>query len=183
MTRLEVERITNGAQLADLSKLRFRDPSSFQAGALRQHLEEWLDIIENPPPLQQMEVLKWVQDRVSVFHYFRYLKGNYKGVNYDSERPPTRQFKNNPSCRPFGDFIRRTLLERLATGAIAFVGRVGEVTPPYLVLPLTMEPTKPRLCHDARFLNLWMKDTPFKLDTLANLPRYVTKKLVPNYFG
>ena len=141
-------------QLADLSKLRFWIPSSFQAGALHQHLDEWRDIIENPPSLQQMEVSKWFQHRVSVFHYFRYFKGNYKGVNYDSERPPTQQFKNNTSCRPFGDFIRRTLLERLATAAIAFVGRVGEVTPPYLVLPLTMEPTKPRLCHDVQFLNV-----------------------------
>ena len=53
------------------------------------------------------------------------------------------------------------------------MGRVGEVDPPHLILPLTVEPTKPRLCHDARFLNLWMKDVPFRLDSLINLPRYV----------
>jgi len=51
--------------------------------------------------------------------------------------------------------------------------RVGEVDPPHLILPLTVEPTKPRLCHDARFLNLWMKDVLFRLDSLMNLPRYV----------
>ena len=53
--------------------------------------------------------------------------------------------------------------------------RVGQVKPPHLVLPLTVEPTKPRLCHDARFLNLWMQDKPFTLDKLTNLPRYVSK--------
>ena len=47
--------------------------------------------------------------------------------------------------------------------------------PPHLVLPLTVEPTKPRLCHDARFFNLWMQDKPFKLDHVGDLPRYVSR--------
>lgn len=112
---------------------------------------------------------------MSVFHYFRHFSGIYKGTSYDSDRPPIRFFKNNSSCRPFADFVRQTLLDRLATGAVSLLGKVGEVKPPHLVLPLTVELTKPRLCHDARFLNLWMNDVPFKLDTLMNLPRYVSK--------
>ena len=35
-----------------------------------------------------------------------------------------------------------------------------------------MELSKPHLCHDERFLNLWIKDLPFKLDHLTDLPRY-----------
>ena len=68
-------------------------------------------------------------------------------------------------------------MDRLRTGAISWLGRVGEVEPPFLVLPSTLPtlPTKPRLCHDARFLNLWMEDKPFTLDTLNDLPRYVAK--------
>lgn len=50
---------------------------------------------------------------------------------------------------------------------------IGSVSPPHLVLPLTVEPNKPRLCHNARFLNLWIVDHPFKLDRLCDLPRYV----------
>ena len=42
-------------------------------------------------------------------------------------------------------------------------------------MPLTVEATKPRLCHDERFLNLWVKDSPFTLDYISNLPRYVGK--------
>ena len=42
-----------------------------------------------------------------------------------------------------------------------------------MVLPLTVEPSKPRLCIDARFLNLWMRDSPLSLDKLRNVPRYV----------
>ena len=66
-------------------------------------------------------------------------------------------------------------MDRLRTGTTSWLGRAGEVEPPFLVLPLTVEPTKPRLCHDARFLNLWMEDNPFTLHTLNDLPRYITK--------
>ena len=45
--------------------------------------------------------------------------------------------------------------------------------PPHLVLPLTVEPSKPRLCHDKRYLNLWIRDLPYKLDHICDLPRYV----------
>ncbi len=73
------------------------------------------------------------------------------------------------------EFIRQTLVQRLRTGAVSLLGKVGQVASPHLVLPLTVEPTKPRLCHDARFLNLWMKEKPFTLDRLTDLPRYVFK--------
>ena len=43
-----------------------------------------------------------------------------------------------------------------------------------LLLPLTVEPSKPRLCIDARFLNLWMRESPsFPLDELRDVPPYV----------
>ena len=45
--------------------------------------------------------------------------------------------------------------------------------PMHLVLPMTIEPQKPRLCINARFLNLWMVDTPFSLETLVGVPRFV----------
>ena len=40
-------------------------------------------------------------------------------------------------------------------------------------MSLTFEPTKPRLCHDERFLNLWIRDLTLTLDYICNLPRYV----------
>ena len=77
--------------------------------------------------------------------------------------------------RLFSSFISRTILDRLATGAISLLGRVGEVSPPRVVMPLTVEASKPRLCNDDRFINLWTVDKPFKLDLLPGLPRYVHK--------
>ena len=83
-------------------------------------------------------------------------------------------FKNNMSCRPFISFIQKTLMDCLRTGAISWLGLVSKVEPPHPVLPLTVEPTKP-LCHNACFLNLWIKDKPFTLDTLNDLPWYMAK--------
>ena len=47
---------------------------------------------------------------------------------------------------------------------------VGVISPPHFVLRITIEPSKPRLCHEERFLNLWIGDLPFKLDHLVDLP-------------
>ena len=49
------------------------------------------------------------------------------------------------------------------------LGKWG-VSPPHLVLPLPVEPSKPRLYHDERFLNLWIQDLPFSLDKITDLP-------------
>ena len=59
---------------------------------------------------------------------------------------------------------------------MSLLGRVGRVSRPYLVSRLTVERTKPRLCHDAHFLNLWMVDVLFKLDSLVHLPRNVGRE-------
>jgi len=136
-------------------------------------VKSWEEILGDNPGPQQLRVLRWIRNEVSVGDFFRPFRGNFKGKVYDSALPPPTQFKNNPSCRPFAKFVRKTLLDRIHSGAISLLGRVGQVRPPHLVLPLTVEPTKPRLCHDARFLNLWMADAPFKLDSLSYLPRYV----------
>ena len=55
---------------------------------------------------------------------------------------------------------------------MSLLGRVGVVEPPYIVLPLTVEPSKPRLCLD---VNLWMVEKPFTLDKVGDVPRYVKK--------
>ena len=39
-------------------------------------------------------------------------------------------------------------------------------------MPLTIGLSKPRLCNDNRFLNLWIADRPFQLDNLRDVMRY-----------
>ena len=66
--------------------------------------------------------------------------------------------ENSNSCKAYVKFITDTIYERVANGSMRVWGKVGIDEPPHLVLPLTVEPNKPRLCHDERFLNLWVCD-------------------------
>ena len=173
--RVFVQDICAGKFLPDIANLPLRDPDVFIAGQLHQFPEVWEQIAAFSSYDRAEEVLDWIKFKVSLAKFFKPFKGNFKGVSYDSDIPPSVEFGNNKSCDGFRDFIDKTILERVCSGAISVWGRVGAVKPPHLVLPLTVEPTKPRLCHDNRFLNLWMIDRPFKLDNLSHLPRYVGK--------
>ena len=42
-------------------------------------------------------------------------------------------------------------------------------------MPLTLELSKPRLCRDERYINLFVSDLPFKLDTLRDVPHCINK--------
>ena len=165
--------VISGALQGQLNNLAFRDHQQFVSGRLHNHYDRRCDIA-----LQSAEeahaVLDWISHGVDVYEYFRHFHGSYKGTNYDSDLPPRKIFPNNISCKPFCDFISQSIIGRITSGAISVWGKVGEVAPPYLVMPLTVEPSKPRLCKDNRFLNLWMIDKPFHLDRLTGIPRYVT---------
>ena len=84
-------------------------------------------------------------------------------------------FPNSNSCQAFSEFITETILDRVANGSLSAWWRVEEVPPFHLVMPIAVEPTKPRVCHDERFLNLWIKDLPFSLGLITGLPRNVHK--------
>ena len=155
----------------DLDFLPLRDPLNFVAGGLGEHYVAW-EQIQAPP-----QVLGWVKSGVEVEDFFRHFKGDFKGESYDSDKPPFRVFSNSSACAGFVEFITTTLLDRVENGSLQVWGKVGECMPPRLVMPLTVEPTKPRLCHDERFLNLWIVDSPFSLDTLKDVPRLVTKDM------
>ena len=165
--------------LANLAQLRFRNPDSFQASSLHNHVDFWENLISSTGySCPQVSLLQIIREGVKVYDFFRPFKGNFKGRRYDSAVPPVSVFPNSPCCRQFCDFIDSTILDWVSQGVIKVHGVVGACSPPYLVLPLTVEPTKPRLCHDERFLNLWTRDLPFKLDHLPDLPCYV----LPGHF-
>lgn len=162
--------VARGDVLAKPSEVIFRDPSSFIPGELHNHYSKWKEII---PPGQANEVLTFIRNGVDVWSFFTHFKGTFGGRSYDAPYPPSREFPNSESCYKFKDFIDATIRERVRTGSLLFWGYVGQVEPPHLVMPITIEPTKPRMCHDERFLNLWIRDLPFSLDYLSDLPRYV----------
>ena len=97
--------------------------------------------------------------------------GGFQGSFYDSPTPPKMVFANNKSCIGLERFITDTIMHCLRNGSLFIWGMVGSVFPPHLVMPITVEPSKPRMCHDEPFLNLWIKELPLKLDYISDLPR------------
>jgi hypothetical protein len=156
---------------ASVRELLFRNPDHFLAGEVHRQVDKWEQILGDDP--KSKEILAYVKHEVNLREFFVPFRGDFQGKFYDSPSPPPMVFPNSSSCRGFEEFIADTISQRIRNGSISIWGRAGEVDPPYLVMPITMEPSKPRMCHDERFLNLWVKDLPLRLDYLSNLPRYI----------
>ena len=153
--------------------LRFRDPNKFSAGNLSTCLPCWEPVLQDYP--KKSEIYSFLSEGVNVKQFFVPFHGTFQGRHFCSSEPPGMAFSNSPSCERFKDFISRTILERVSNGSLLVWGEVGKVHLPHLVMPITVEPSKPRMCHDERFLNCWIKDCPFTLDYITDLPRYVLR--------
>lgn len=122
-----IDSVIAGQRFADLSGLAFRSPSQFRAGGLHNHPQAWSEVASFLPADTLSEVIDWINNKVDVSQYFVHFKGGFKGEWFDSDIPPSRIFKNHPSCIPFAQFISDTILQRLTSGAISIWGKVGEV--------------------------------------------------------
>lgn len=151
-----------------------------------------LTMLSSETPVSSSRGSYVVIDTVGSSSYCRTLKGlksslmsstesrslnffSFQRKYYDSVIPQTAFFPNNKSCQGFEEFISATIIDRVRNGSFLVWRKVNDVQPPYLVMPITVEPSEPRMCHDERFLNLWIRDLPFLLDYITSLPRYVFK--------
>ena len=164
--------VSRGVSWASPSLLQFRDPNQFIANNLHNHLAAWESIVDSQASTPNLDICKVIREGVKVQEFFAPFRGSFQGVTYDSDTPPRKVLPNARSCSDFTDFITRTILDRVQNGSLIVWGKADKVAPPHLVMPLTIEPNKPRMCHDERFLNHWIKDCPFKLDCITDLPRY-----------
>ena len=156
---------------SDIGSILVRDPRFFLSGQLHENLTAWEDILGNSP--EDQRIRGWLRNGVSIGGMLRPFKGNFKGQPYDEATPPRVYFPNSTVCAQQSTFVARALEERLQNGSIELLSRWDEVEWPTCIMPLTVEPTKPRLWHDERFFNLFIKVMPFKLDTLRDVPRLV----------
>ena len=153
--------------LGVLNHLGFRDPDHFRAGKIRGSLPVWESLLADFS-CSSVDLLEIAQDGVRVERFFTPFKGDFKGQFYHAQTSPATWSNNSAICKQFTYFISDTIVDWVASGVLAVWGEVGVVSPPHLVLPIMVEPSKPRLCHDERFLNLWIRDLPFKLDHLSD---------------
>ena len=150
--------------------------SRFKAGKLaeKHHISFWEEVILKSHPRKEfiLENMRGMDPR----KYFAHFKGRFAGKQYDCDFPPSRHFRNNwtdeltSTGQSQEDWAVSQIEKDCISGAVECLGKKGEVDPPYIILPLTTEPMKPRLIHDARYLNLWNLSSPFTMGRVASVP-------------
>ena len=143
----DVDRESVGNILGE--RMSFLDPSYFIAGNVYNNIDLLRKIIPDP----HCEAMDWIENKVDINKSIAHFKGEFNGVSYDHSYPPARIFRNSSNCKQFVEFINLELTERLQSGAISYIGKVGEVQPPHVVSPITIEASKPRLCINLMYVN------------------------------
>ena len=150
------------------SDVWLRDVELFRAGNLHHFAERWSQVVSRAPHGEK--VSRWATEGVRASDFFRPFRGTFMGKKYDAPTPPRASFRNHALTPELEAFVDKKVAEELRAGAARVWGKVGSVEPPHLVLPIGVEPSKPRKLHDARFLNLWCEDVPFKFEGLHLVP-------------
>lgn len=145
------------------------DDSRFMAGRLThtRHLRFWEDVVLWEHPDKE----KLLVDMRSMSPSFQRFRGSFAGKNYDCDSPPPRVFRNNwpDGLTSTGEAPESWAWEKIR--ADISTGAVVEVPyRPRVVLPLSVELSKPRLIHDARYTNLWCDSQGFRMDRVGTVP-------------
>ena len=124
---------------------------------------------------QRNTILDWIRNGVPVKQFIVPFKGKYHNEPFNHSFPPNKHFPNNRKSKLYKNIISRDIENKIAMGAIRVWGKVSETPPPAIVMPFSIEPSKPRLVHDQQYLNCFMCPCPFSLDQVINLPRYLSR--------
>jgi hypothetical protein len=160
-----------------LGEIAFRDPDYFVSGQLHEHLLQWDELLQLNHNDHSPTVKRWIHDKIDIYEFMQPFKGNFAGMHLDSAQPPAHIFLNYNVCEPYKLEIAQILEDRIANGSLELLGRVGLVPPPHIVMPLVIVGNKGkiRLCHDERYLNLFMSPNPFSLEGLPQIPHMLSQ--------
>ena len=150
----------------------FREEKDFIPGSLRFCKDFWMNEILVDHPDKQM-LLSWL-DGVKIECFLNeYTRDVYKGRSVLGRYPPGVRLPNYVPDE-FVDWVTGTINDYVQMGMVhkwASVKGQDEPDLPVLILPLGVEPAKPRLIYDARYLNLFFRHLPFKMDTVGKVPQ------------
>lgn len=170
------ERNPSLAAQRELAEIELRDPAHFVSGQLHDSAIHWNSILEKSKSDQLTLVSNWLKMEWIYSLFSAGPKEIFKGQSFDSDKTPKQYFQNLSYCKNVLPFIKSQLLEKVKNGSLHVIGKIGQCELPHIVMPLTIEPSKPRLCHDERYLNLWIKDNPFLLEILEHAHRLIQSK-------
>ena len=117
-----------------------------------------LEISPQRLPLGFGNFLLRVRLGIKVQDFFVPFNGKFQGRSHNAHVPPPP-----PRVCQFQTPLHITILSICVSNHF---GKSGQ-----WFMPITIEPSKPRMCHNKRFLNCWNKDCAFSLDYITDLLR------------
>jgi hypothetical protein len=112
-------------------------------------------------------VMAWLREGIDAERFMFPFEGLYNKQWYKARIPPPFTAKNHPVETPeLVSFVSREITNLVQCGAVTKSRSI-----PRCVLPLGVEPNKPRLILDARFVNLWCEPPEMQYDTLREFQR------------
>jgi hypothetical protein len=136
-------------------------------------LTAWTEVLVGNPDGPM--ILGWLDGGVPYEAFAQPFRGRFAGTAYNDSvsLPPPRIIPNRESLYDTAhiDFVRTEIRNGTRSGGMLCLGPIGSTPPPTVVCPLGVEPKKPRLIYDARYINLWQRAPPFAFDSLSDLAR------------
>jgi hypothetical protein len=157
----------------DMSRIPFRDENCFRAGSLREAVDFWRDeILVGAPVATRNLVLSVLQEGFDFRKYFCEFDADAAAWVAGPPPPPTTSARDVNRVPPeFEGFVDQQIAAYLASGALLAVDER-----PYLLLPLSIEPDKPRLIVDSRPMNRYTKAMPFVMGSVGLVPAMVPER-------
>ena len=158
------------------SQLWLHDESQFKAGMTHDHLDVWDRAILPEGRLTSLRqavhrdtIMAWLRDGIDAERFMFPYEGAFQRKWYKARVPPPFSAENHPVETPeLMSFVSREIANLVQCGAVSSSRSI-----PRCVLPLGVEPNKPRLILDARFVNLWCEPPEMTYDTLREFQRGV----------
>ena len=143
----------------------FRNEAAFKPGNLYNHAQFWETVILKDHPHKDM-LLRWLPGIDLEEFLNSYTKSSFQNIQINAKYPQEAQFENYVP-EQFTDFMNKTITQWENLGVIQKWDLARQnilEQKPIVVCPLSVEPEKPRAIWDGRYLNEYIRDTPFSMD-------------------
>ena len=147
-------------------------PDDFVPGHLSSKIPFWREeILRDRTPADSSTLLGWLQG-VSVHDFIdESSRGVFQGHQFNGAEVSQIELPNHVP-EEHNLWVDTEIAKLEQKGCIVpwqTVADVSENPRPHIVLPLGVEPKKPRLIWDGRWLNLMCRHVPFKMDGVGNV--------------
>ena len=154
--------VCQGLAFASPSMRHFKNPQIFLAGNLTKRLPHCKLVLKYY--LKAPEIFRYIPKalncKISSFRLLAHLRAFVTILMF----LPGWSFRTLHHATLLIISCLKPFWKWVANGSFLVWGEVGKENTPHLVVPITVEPTKPRVCHDERFLNCWIKDWRWRND-------------------